>query len=556
MPPQACHITTPLIPPAWCCLLFSHPDRALVRFFIEGITQGFRIGHCPSLSSLKSARKNMKSALLHEDVIDDYLATEVREQRVVGPLPLHDYGLKEVHINRFGVIPKAHQPDKWRLIVDLSHPKEASVNSGIIKQLCSMSYTTVDNATQKVISLGPGTHLAKIDIKSAFRLIPVHPADRHLLAMKWREAIYIDTCLPFGLRSAPKIFNVLADLLEWILLNQGVSFIMHYLDDYLTIGPPNSPICHQNLQLLIEVCGMLGIPLATHKVEGPSTELEFLGIMIDTVRMEVRLPDIKLERTRATVSEWLHKKNAKKREILSIVGVLQHAAKVVRPGRIFVGRMYSAAAKLRELDHYTRLDQDFRSDLYWWHRFLSRWNGISFLPPKNSPTLTIQTDASGSWGCGGFLAGIIWFQLQWSTEWMPQTIMAKELLPIVISCAVWGPILSRRSVKFQCDNMGVVKAVEKGSSKELVVPHLLRLMWFFVAHYDIDIHIEHIAGAENIAADNLSRNMMLQFFSSNPQADRLPTPLPQELIRIVSVTPPDWTSPLFSQLFNTIISKV
>ena len=52
--------------------------------------------------------------------------------------------------------------------------------------------------------MGPGTLLAKIDIKSAYHIIPVHPADRHQLGMSWKGGIYVDTTLPFGLRSAPK----------------------------------------------------------------------------------------------------------------------------------------------------------------------------------------------------------------------------------------------------------------------------------------------------------------------------------------------------------------
>ena len=43
--------------------------------------------------------------------------------------------------------------------------------------------------------------------------------------------------------------------------------------------------------------------------------------------------------------------------------------------------------------------------------------------------------------------------------------MAKELVPIVISRAVWGPIISRKTVLFQCDNSAVVAAVQKGSEK-------------------------------------------------------------------------------------------
>ena len=72
---------------------------------------------------------------------------------------------------------------------------------------------------------------------------------------------------------------------------------------------------------------MLGIPLALEKVEGPSTSLNFLGITLDKGKMEVHLPDDKLRRTQQMVEEWLMKKNATKREILSLVGVLQYATR-------------------------------------------------------------------------------------------------------------------------------------------------------------------------------------------------------------------------------------
>ena len=176
-----------------------------------------------------------------------------------------------------------------------------------------------------------------------------YPTDRHLLTMEWKQSLYIDTCLPFGLRSAPKLFNILTDLLAWITKQQGVSFSMHYLDDFLLVGPPDSSICQHNLDIFTQVCKELGIPLATEKVEDPSTSLTFLGILIDTHLMEIRLPDDKLQRIHQELSRWLHRKVATKREILSLVGLLQHATKVVRSGRTFVARMYQTAAKLREL---------------------------------------------------------------------------------------------------------------------------------------------------------------------------------------------------------------
>ena len=86
--------------------------------------------------------------------------------------------------------------------------------------------------------------------------------------------------------------------------------------------------------------------------------------------------------------------------------------------------------------------------------------------------------------------------------------------------------------------------------------HLLRSLWFFVAYYNISVQIEHIASIHNGTADQLSRNNMQRFFFSNPQANLLPTPLPSELLQIVSGTKPDWTSQRFTQLFNIITNKV
>ena len=143
--------------------------------------------------------------------------------------------------------------------------------------------------------MGRGTLLAKVDIKHAFRLLPVHPADRHFLAMCWRNQIFTDTCLPFGLRSAPKLFNIIADLLSWILEQRGVTPLLHYLGDFLLMGPPNSEVCQNSLSTVKEVCSQLGIPLALEKVEGPSDSLTSLGITLDTQHMEARLPPDKVQ---------------------------------------------------------------------------------------------------------------------------------------------------------------------------------------------------------------------------------------------------------------------
>ena len=157
------------------------------------------------------------------------------------------------------------------------------------------------------LHVSPSAQLAKIDIKSTYRIIPVHPDNCPLLGMSWGNHLYVDKALPFGLRFAAKLFNAIADTLEWITKHTGREFQWHYLDDFITIGHPGSEECITHLHLLINLCIQLGIPLATEKVEkvkGPSTCLPFLGIKIDSVAQELWLLAEKLSELGSLLKEW------------------------------------------------------------------------------------------------------------------------------------------------------------------------------------------------------------------------------------------------------------
>ena len=133
-------------------------------------------------------------------------------------------------------------------------------------------------------------------------------------------------------------------------------------------------------------------------------------------------------------------------------------------------------------------------------------------------------------------------------EWSSVNIMAKELVPIIISCAVWGPLLKQRSTEFHCDNQCLVAVINKGSSKDAVVMHLLRCLWFFTTVFDIHITATHIAGKLNKAADMLSRNQAAKFLIAHPHMPISLTPLPPSLLCLMSPQMLDWTSPKFHRL--------
>ena len=403
--------------------------------------------------------------------------------------------------------------------------------------------------------------MAKIDVESAYRNIPVHPDDRHLLAMSWNGRLFVDTQLPFGLRSAPLIFSAVADALEWIAYDNGISFCLHYLDDFLTIGTAGTDECERNLQLLTSTCTHLGVPLKHEKMEGPSTTLTFLGISIDTVAGTLSLPDEKLQRYKATLRQWYNRKAAKKREILSLIGKLAHACKVVRPGRTFLRRMIQTAASRSKLDHWIRLDQEFRSDLSWWILFLDAWNGRTMLTSIAAtitlpdPQLTFYTDASGKWGCGAVWHPK-WLQCEWAGHWTDENIAAKELLPIVLACAVWGRQWQHKHLHCFCDNMAVVEIWASQTSKHPLIMHLLRCVHLFVAYYDLTLSIQHVPGKLNVLADAISRNLLQVMHTASPPLCQYPTPVPSSLWQMLVTLRPDWLSPHWSQLWTASLMPV
>ena len=206
---------------------------------------------------------------------------------------------------------------------------------------------------------------------------------------------------PFGLRSAPKIFTAVADALQWIMINHGMNYLLHYLDDFILVAD-SVDRARSDRHILISVSERLGVPLEPSKLEGPSTCLSFLGIEVDTESLLLRLPSDKLNKLRSELSHCILHRSITKQELQSLVGLLQFATKVIRPGRPFLRRLYAMQDIGSHPDHHIRLNTAARADILWWHMFTSEWNGVSMLWDLHrlTPNVHLFSDASGSWGCG------------------------------------------------------------------------------------------------------------------------------------------------------------
>jgi len=187
---------TPLRPFILECELRNHPDRVFVRQLINNLQQGCTIGYIgPQFSYLAP---NLQSASQQPDVIDATLSAKCEAGKILGPFD--EPPLPNFRTSGLGLVPK--HDGGWQIIYHLSVPFAQSINDFIDPQSYTLSYCTIDDACKILYKLGPGALINKIDLKNAFHLIQVRPADWNLLGVCWCNWFFVDTCLPFGLRSA------------------------------------------------------------------------------------------------------------------------------------------------------------------------------------------------------------------------------------------------------------------------------------------------------------------------------------------------------------------
>ena len=195
----------------------------------------------------------------------------------------------------------------------------------------------------------------------------------------------------------------------------------------------------------------------------------------------------------------------------------------------------------KELHHHVKLNKSFQSDPEWWAIFLLRWNGVGMMSSicRHPHSVLITSDASGGWGCGAYSSSNLWFQAQWPECWSSVHITVKELVPIIIvvACALWGDLWRGATVLCRCDNAAVVSIVNSGSSKDALVMHLMRSLFFIVAVNGISLYAQHIPGKYNNAADALSRNHISLFHQQVPSAAALPTPIPPRTMADLGTKP-------------------
>ena len=521
--------------------LQDHPDREFVEYLLKGLREGFdtEIENAPQNSY---ECRNLLSARSDPECVRDLIHKELEKGYIRGPFDYPPFPLYRV--SPLGVATGKYSGKK-RLIVDLSSPHDDPVNPSlndlIDKDKCSLKYVKIDDAIEIIKKLGKGAWLCKADITDAFKLMPIHPRLWHLHCIKFDDKYYFFTRLCFGSRSSPKIFDKLSQAVCWIAQNNyGIEHILHLLDDFLTVDAPSAD-ADRTMALLTHIFKILGIPTAPHKTIGPEQSLEYLGVILDTILMQARLPEEKVLRITSLVESVQDRRSVTKRELLVLLGHFNFASRVIIPGRSFVSYLIKLSTTVTQLHHHVTIDAGCRKDLAAWAVFLRQWNGVSiFLESQltKAADYNLFTDSSGTIGYGGYFQGR-WFLGKWPKQLdlklnSELSMAYLELFPIVVAALLWGHEWKGKRILFNCDNMATVNIIQKGRSKSLKIMELMRVLTMTAAKIGFTVYAKYLNTKKNDIADALSRFQLQRFHQLAPSAEPLPCKIPVEMIKTLT----------------------
>lgn len=510
------------------------PNQQMAVLLFKGFGEGFPLPSFQGLGCL--INKNLPSIDSHIPIVAEKILKEVQEGRVAGPFLSPPFA--NFRISPLGIIPKK-EPNSFRMIHHLSYPFGSSLNDDIDAALCSVSYSSFDDALTKIRKLGHSALLAKADIKSAFRLLPIHPTAFNSLGFYFNNSYYFDKCLPMGCSLSCRYFEMFSSFLEWVVSYQsGSANLLHYLDDFIFMGPADSDECIYLFTEFQCICRLFGVPLAHEKSVLPTTCLEFLGVTIDTDLMQFRLPPQKIAKLLFLVDFVMSKKKVVLRTLQSLLGLLAFASRVIPMGRVFSKRLYRSISGIKSPYHFVRITASLRADLLVWKQFLSSFNGCSFWqePFCTSEALNLFTDAAGAVGYGAYWQGH-WSASKWPSSWIDNgltvNITLLEIFPVLISLELWGSCFSNRRILLHSDNKAVVYAINCLSSKSLPVLAVLRQLVLKCLELNIWLKAKYVPGIDNSVADSLSRLQLDRFRMLVPEADTCGVRCPSQLWDLV-----------------------
>lgn len=514
-------VCTPLHWKSWLDALLAANLLEEFNDVPHGLRFGFRLGPtCPISHSFIPCNHN--SATSNPSAIQDHISTELRLQRYTGPF--HPDRLEQLigpfQCSPLGVVPKAN--GLFRIIQDMSYPRDSSPVSSINSQISSADFpsewSTFALCYWLVARAPPGSQAAVFDVDSAYRNIPVFPADQNFCCVQFLGSIYIDHCLDFGCTSSCGIFGRPADALVALFKHMSVPDILKWVDDFVFFRYPVSlhdviPSYSYDESLIWSVAKTLGWPWSTSKHQPFAQSFTYLGFQWDLQLRTVQIPEPKKVKYLSRLRPWLTLDKAILRDAQKLLGTLNHCTLVIPDGPSHLPSLFKFVAGFKNtLSPFVShtISASLRADIVWWQSQLSNafCGSLVHTPPPLLPHV-IYVDASTSWGIGVLINGH-WEAFHYVTgaRTTDHNIGWAEMVAVEVAVGILVSILPRDShVHIRSDNQGVLAAIRNKRSRGSAANESLQRQCQVMLAHNFWTTASYVSSAQNLA-DPISRGSL------------------------------------------------
>ena len=397
---------------------------------------GFPMDFKGKLSDLKNATSSHASALQFPEHVSMYLEDELGHKAIYGPYDHKPFG-ELTHISPF-ITRKKTNSNKRRVIIDLSWPENASVNcftSGTeyVGTAYKLNYLSIDSFTERLIQLGRGALMHKIDLSRAFRQLKVDPCDYLLLCLEWQSQYYVDASYAFGHCTGSMGCSRLSDFLRYLHAKQGI-YTMSYIDDLLGAELPSK--AENSFKYMVKLLRDLNIPISESKLTAPTTVITCLGIEVNSVKATLSIPNDKLKDILQECQLFKQRTQFTRKQLQSIIGKLMFVNKVVKPARLFVNRLLNT---LRSMGDKCNMSSDVKKDITWFCEFVKQFNGTChYIHPPVLGMQSIELDACLT-GIGACYNNMV-YHYQFKTGEVSKlfNIAYIEMWNVLVALRIWG----------------------------------------------------------------------------------------------------------------------
>jgi hypothetical protein len=503
------------------------------EFLLRGVTQGFSYDFTdPDPGGPFYSVRNYVPAE-HAHKVDAWVQSETAAGRYITVDPQFARGTAAM-----GVVDKDHSNFvKVRVVHDFSRPEGLSTNDGI--EFPRMSLPTVGDA---FALLQPGWYQAKVDLTAAYRSVPVHPKHWQYQCGEWEGTTFADCALSFGLRAAPPIFDRITQAIVRRLKAMGIRVVLGYIDDFWVCAPTAEKCCLA-YECVIAFLTTLGFVVNLSKCVPPTMRLIFLGFELDSWvngLCQMTIPKAKRDRGILLCKEFLkhvsrfggHCAVYRSSRYESLVGFLAHCASVAFGGRLYLTHLYHGwrFAKRFAFSPDAKNAQGMTVEVSWWLRLFQSDQSIAERSLHQRARVSyffFATDASTSWGMGGFFNGDFF-----SVSWVELALMQQaayfpdltdetgtghvnylELFAVFWALAKWGNLMTGSIIVLHVDSLVALHCLRKMATSSVVLVPLLQAIAKLLLRHDVRLHVTYISSAANILADLLSRDCMDEFYT-------------------------------------------